>query len=245
MFYSYLSSSLVESKCIIKETREQVIERLSLERARLDAIEKEQNKNKPILCLPMSEDQEYELQKYIRKQAREARRGGRKRKSRFTTAKIEEPAIQPEDEKIQEVITVAPQAPKRKWNPMLDGCRSIDEYEPLNKIDEGSYGIVFRAREKDTGKIFAIKKVKLEREKEGFPITALREIYLMMKIRHENVCQVKEVVFGNSLDKVYVVLEYVDHEIKSLIQQSYDAMMASGPGEVAQASYLLSTVEIK
>ncbi len=53
----------------------------------------------------------------------------------------------------------------------------------------------------------------------------------------------KEVVFGNSLDKVYVVLEYIDHEIKSLIQQSYDAMMDSS--NISQIGYTLSTVEIK
>ncbi|CAI2367354.1 unnamed protein product [Moneuplotes crassus] len=247
MSYSFLSKDLIESKTIAQETRQQVLERLAAEKDRLDAIEFEENKGNPILCLPMSEDMKYELERYNRKLKREARRGGRKRKSRFTTAAppSPKPEMPVEETKIEEVISAAPQIEKRKWNPLLDGCRSIEEYEPLNKIDEGSYGIVFRAREKDTGKIYAIKKVKLEREKEGFPITALREIVLMMKIRHENICQVKEVVFGNSLDKVYVVLEYVDHEIKSLIQQSYDAMMLASKGEHSQSSYMLSTVEIK
>ena len=35
----------------------------------------------------------------------------------------------------------------------------MDRYQYLNKIDEGTYGIVFRAKEKDTGKMFALKKV--------------------------------------------------------------------------------------
>ena len=45
---------------------------------------------------------------------------------------------------------------------MLEGCRSIEEFEHLNVIDEGSYGVVYRARDKVTGQIYAIKKVKLE-----------------------------------------------------------------------------------
>ena len=39
------------------------------------------------------------------------------------------------------------------------GCRSVDCFEPLNKIQEGSYGIVYRAREVDSGRIVALKKV--------------------------------------------------------------------------------------
>ena len=39
------------------------------------------------------------------------------------------------------------------------GCASVDRYQYLNKIDEGTYGIVFRAKEKDTGKMFALKQV--------------------------------------------------------------------------------------
>ena len=34
---------------------------------------------------------------------------------------------------------------------LLEGCRSIDEFEHLNVIDEGTYGVVFRARDKETG----------------------------------------------------------------------------------------------
>lgn len=176
----------------------------------------------------------------MKNKAERERRG--KKRSRFSTAK------QNNDELQVEEIVSAPALPASKpHNPFVDGCRSIDEYEPLNKIDEGSYGIVFRAKERATGQIFAIKKVKLVREKEGFPITALREIILMMKIDHPNIVKVKEVVYGNSLDKVYVVMEYVEHEIKTLIEQSNDAMSAPRVegAPALESSYLLSTPEIK
>lgn len=80
----------------------------------------------------------------------------RKKKNRFSSVQETN-----EDAKVEEVITETAYIPKRKFNPLLEGCRSIDEYDPLNKIDEGSYGIVFRAKERATGKIYAVKKVKL------------------------------------------------------------------------------------
>lgn len=43
--------------------------------------------------------------------------------------------------------------------PLLHGCRSVEAYERLNHIDEGTYGVVFRARDKITGEIFALKQV--------------------------------------------------------------------------------------
>jgi cell division cycle 2-like protein len=72
-------------------------------------------------------------------------------------------------------------------------------YERLNQIEEGSYGVVFRARDKQTGDIVALKKLKLEEEKHGFPITALREINALMACRHEHVVNIREVVVGETL----------------------------------------------
>jgi len=102
--------------------------------------------------------------------------------------------------------------------PLLQGCRSIDCYQYLNKIDEGSYGIVYRAKDIKTEEIVAIKKIKLEKEREGFPITALRELNTLISLKHEHIIAVKEVVFGNILSKIFVVMEFMDHELKSIIE---------------------------
>jgi hypothetical protein len=82
------------------------------------------------------------------------------------------------------------------YNSLLQGCRSVTRYERLNKIDEGTYGVVFRAKDNETGKIVALKQVKMSREmaKEGFPITALREINIMLAIKHPNIIGVHEMV---------------------------------------------------
>jgi cell division cycle 2-like protein len=50
------------------------------------------------------------------------------------------------------------------------------------RIAEGTYGVVYRAREKCNGTIVALKRLKMEKEKEGFPITSLREINTLLKV---------------------------------------------------------------
>lgn len=96
-------------------------------------------------------------------------------------------------------------------------CRSVDCYERLNYIDEGTYGRVFRARDFDTGQIFALKQVKLVGEREGFPVTALREISVLLSLRHPNIVHVHEVVVGSTLDKIYMVMEYAEHDLRLLL----------------------------
>jgi len=96
--------------------------------------------------------------------------------------------------------------PPRTHHPFIQPSRSVYCYERLNQIEEGSYGIVFRARDKQTGEIVALKKLKLDEEKNGFPITALREIYALMSCRHENVVGIREVVVGDTLTQCVTLL---------------------------------------
>lgn len=89
--------------------------------------------------------------------------------------------------------------PPRTYHPPISPSRSVYCYERLNQIEEGSYGVVFRARDKQTGDIVALKKLKLDEEKHGFPITALREVNALMSCQHENVVRIREVVVGDTL----------------------------------------------
>ena len=89
--------------------------------------------------------------------------------------------------------------PPRTHHPPIVPSRSVYCYERLNQIEEGSYGVVFRAKDEQTGDIVALKKLKLDEEKQGFPITALREINALMAARHENVVRIREVVVGETL----------------------------------------------
>ncbi|KAG5029378.1 hypothetical protein JHK82_012972 [Glycine max] len=122
-----------------------------------------------------------------------------------------------EDEDDGQETPEPPAQPQRAVN-MLQGCRSVDEFERLNKIDEGTYGVVYRARDKKTGEIVALKKVKMEKEKEGFPLTSLREINILLSFHHPSIVDVKEVVVGSSLDSIFMVMEYMEHDLKGLME---------------------------
>ncbi|XP_024634107.1 cyclin-dependent kinase G-2 isoform X1 [Medicago truncatula] len=114
--------------------------------------------------------------------------------------------------------SMEPPTPPHRVVNMLHGCRSVDEFERLNKINEGTYGVVYRAKDKKTGEIVALKKVKMEKEKEGFPLTSLREINILLSFHHPFIVDVKEVVVGSSLDSIFMVMEYMEHDLKGLME---------------------------
>lgn len=108
--------------------------------------------------------------------------------------------------------------PYKQHFSLTDGCRSLDLYEKLEKIGEGTYGAVYKARCRETNEMMAMKKLKLESETEGFPITSIRETIILLKGKHENVIDVREIVFGNRLDQIYIVMEFMDRDLRSLMQ---------------------------
>lgn len=114
--------------------------------------------------------------------------------------------------------TPEPAVPPQRTVNMLQGCRSVDEFERLNKIDEGTYGVVYRAKDKKTGEIVALKKVKMEKEREGFPLTSLREINILLSFHNPSIVDVKEVVVGSNLDSIFMVMEYMEHDLKGLME---------------------------
>lgn len=57
----------------------------------------------------------------------------------------------------------------------------------------------------------------MEGEKDGLPISSLREINLLLKMRHKNIVELDEVVVGRRLDSIFLVMEYVDQDLASLL----------------------------
>eukprot|EP01053_Blabericola_migrator_P002010 Blabericola_migrator_1__2009@NODE_1548_length_4304_cov_95_805759_g590_i1_p2_GENE_NODE_1548_length_4304_cov_95_805759_g590_i1NODE_1548_length_4304_cov_95_805759_g590_i1_p2_ORF_typecomplete_len224_score39_38Pkinase/PF00069_25/2_5e39Pkinase_Tyr/PF07714_17/3e30Kdo/PF06293_14/1_6e12RIO1/PF01163_22/2_3e11WaaY/PF06176_11/7_7e09Kinaselike/PF14531_6/9_7e08Pkinase_fungal/PF17667_1/1_5e06APH/PF01636_23/0_0049Seadorna_VP7/PF07387_11/0_018Choline_kinase/PF01633_20/0_021Haspin_kinase/PF12330_8/2_7Haspin_kinas len=103
---------------------------------------------------------------------------------------------------------------------LMEGCRFLeDHYETLNKISEGSYGTVFRGRRKHDGLIVALKSIKILDilKPEGFPIAALREFSGLLDLTHSNIVEVFEIVV-DKYDQVYMVMEYIEHELRILLQ---------------------------
>eukprot|EP00054_Salpingoeca_dolichothecata_P019113 m.118562 g.118562 ORF g.118562 m.118562 type:complete len:417 (-) comp23131_c0_seq4:32-1282(-) len=99
----------------------------------------------------------------------------------------------------------------------LGACRSVSEFEKLNRIGEGTYGIVYRARDKKSSEIVALKRVKMKQETGGLPISSVREISVLTKLRHENTVQLKYVVVGRELSSVFLVMEYCEQDLAHLV----------------------------
>lgn len=51
---------------------------------------------------------------------------------------------------------------------------TMEDFQKIEKIGEGTYGVVYKGRNKTTGQIVAMKKIRLESEDEGIPSTAIR-----------------------------------------------------------------------
>ncbi|KAI0905030.1 Pkinase-domain-containing protein [Ustulina deusta] len=115
------------------------------------------------------------------------------------------------------------------WAP----SRSVENYDKLNDIEEGAYGWVARAKEIKTGKVVALKRLKLDDHdsmRSGLPETGLREIQILKDCSHKNIVQLLEVVVGEDtsrIENVFLVLEFVEHDIKSILADMPEPFLAS------------------
>lgn len=89
----------------------------------------------------------------------------------------------------------------------------LAKYEKIEKpLGEGTYGVVYKAKNIETGETVALKKIRLEVEDEGVPSTALREISVLKTLEHPNVVKLKDV--EHSDNRLYLVFEYLDQDLK-------------------------------
>ena len=95
--------------------------------------------------------------------------------------------------------------------------RDVKEFEKLNRVGEGTYGIVYRVRDTKTNEILALKKVRMEKEKDGLPISGLREISLLMSCSHENIVELKGIAVNKRLEDVFLVMAYCEQDLASLL----------------------------
>lgn len=91
----------------------------------------------------------------------------------------------------------------------------MEAFTKIEKIGEGTYGVVYKAKNQHTGELVALKKIRLETETEGVPSTALREISLLKGLKHQNVVSLLDVVVSEA--KLYLVFEFLQQDLKKFL----------------------------
>ncbi|KAH9834692.1 cell division control protein 2 serine/threonine protein kinase [Teratosphaeria destructans] len=95
----------------------------------------------------------------------------------------------------------------------------MENYQKMEKIGEGTYGVVYKARDLTTPdhRIVALKKIRLEAEDEGVPSTAIREISLLKEMNDPNIVRLLNIVHADG-HKLYLVFEYLDLDLKKYME---------------------------
>ncbi|KAG8756538.1 kinase subunit of RNA polymerase II carboxy-terminal domain kinase I [Serendipita sp. 396] len=96
--------------------------------------------------------------------------------------------------------------------------KSEELYKILTQVGEGTFGKVYKARNQVNGTHVALKRIRMEGERDGFPVTAMREIKLLQSLKHENVVTLYEMMVSKGL--VFMVFEYVHHDLSGVLQQT-------------------------
>lgn len=91
----------------------------------------------------------------------------------------------------------------------------MDKYQKLQRIGEGTYGVVYKAKHREHGTILALKRIRLESEDEGVPCTAIREISLLKELNHPNIVRLYDVIHTER--KLTLVFEFLDQDLKKFI----------------------------
>uniref|UniRef100_A0A4W6DTH4 Cell division control protein 2 homolog n=1 Tax=Lates calcarifer TaxID=8187 RepID=A0A4W6DTH4_LATCA len=97
----------------------------------------------------------------------------------------------------------------------------MEDYLKIEKIGEGTYGVVYKGRHKATGQVVAMKKIRLESEEEGVPSTAVREVSLLQELKHPNVVRLLDVLMQES--RLYLIFEFLSMDLKKKDMLSFSS----------------------
>uniref|UniRef100_A0A2K6RCW0 Cell division protein kinase 5 n=1 Tax=Rhinopithecus roxellana TaxID=61622 RepID=A0A2K6RCW0_RHIRO len=87
------------------------------------------------------------------------------------------------------------------------------EYEKLEKIGEGTYRTVFKAENRETHEMVALKWVRLDDNDEGVPSSALQETCILKELKHKNIVRFHDVLHGDK--KLTLVFEFCHQDLKN------------------------------
>ena len=112
-------------------------------------------------------------------------------------------------------------------------------YTKLNRIGQGTYGVVYKAQSTKNKEIVAVKRIKFESQEEGIPSSAIREIALLKELKHPNIEKLYDIV--HSQHTLTLIFEYCDWDLRRYMQSREDPLSEE---EVISLTFqLLSALE--
>lgn len=124
----------------------------------------------------------------------------------------------PEQPRTRKVIkTRRKLKPKPPLDPELAKSTSVYFRKPGNEsvVGSGTYGKVFKGTHVYTKNLVALKRIRMEGERDGFPVTAMREVKLLQSLKHANIVELHEVMIEKN--ECYMVFEYLSHDLTGLL----------------------------
>jgi len=91
----------------------------------------------------------------------------------------------------------------------------MEKYQKIDKVGEGTYGLVYKAKNLETGETVALKRIRLDSIDEGVPCTAIREISLLKELVHPHIVRLYDVIYTER--KLTLVFEYLDQDLKKYL----------------------------
>ncbi|KAE8659384.1 putative serine/threonine-protein kinase [Hibiscus syriacus] len=97
------------------------------------------------------------------------------------------------------------------WVPL-----QADAFEKLDKIGQDTYSSVFQAREVETGRMVALKKLQFDNSQPDSIRFMAREITILRRLDHPNIMKLEGVITSRFSSTVYLVFEYMEHDLAGL-----------------------------
>ncbi|TFK49340.1 Pkinase-domain-containing protein [Heliocybe sulcata] len=131
------------------------------------------------------------------------------------------PVVPPKPKRVP--VHRTPEQEKAAYGRAFVGCGSQSDYDVLTKLGEGTFGEVHKAIHTQAGRAVALKRILMHNEKEGMPVTALREIKILKALNHPCIVDILDMFVVRSKGKeaplsVYMVFPYMDHDLAGLLE---------------------------
>ncbi|KAG5353415.1 hypothetical protein C0989_006928 [Termitomyces sp. Mn162] len=200
-----------------------------MERKKEDDRRKEEDKRKDERT---REDEMREKEGRRREKEKEAKEEGRKQGGRKEDEKRgdnwkredkqEQESLKAKYYRRRNIVRRSPDEEMKAYGRKFEGCGLQSDYDVTTKLGEGTFGEVHKAIHKETGRHVALKRILMHNEKEGMPVTALREIKILKALKHPSIIEILDmfVVRGTEKDplSVYMVFPYMDHDLAGLLE---------------------------